>query len=104
MCVATNSCRQYNRPSCAHRMLRSAIRASRGVRICLQECATLSGAASASGRPDLSDVERLTRGEAAKRRGTGSRDVPHRLNADERVSWELAKVRTFALGSAHSNG
>jgi hypothetical protein len=50
-----------------------------------------------SARPDLADVERLTRGEGAKRRGTGSRDVPHRLNADERAVWELSKKRHFMV-------
>jgi len=44
-------------------------------------------------RPDVADVERLARGDAAKRRGVGSRDVPHRLNESERAAWELAKRR-----------
>lgn len=52
---------------------------------------------SASVRPTLDDVERISRGQAAKRRGTGSRAVPHRLNAAERVEWELAKKRKFLL-------
>ena len=39
------------------------------------------------GRPDISDVERISRGEGAKRRGTGSREVPHRLNEAERLAW-----------------
>ena len=54
--------------------------------------ARVMAAASSSGRPTLEDVERLTRGEAAKRRGTGNRQVPHRLNEAERLAWELAKV------------
>lgn len=46
----------------------------------------------ASGRPSLDDVERLSMGQAAKKRGTGSRRVCHRLNESERkvcrpVSW-----------------
>lgn len=39
---------------------------------------------SDSGRPSLDDVERLSRGQAAKKRGTGSRGVCHRLNESER--------------------
>lgn len=67
-------------------------------------------------RPSLDDVERISKGEAqtvavlsrlhaqniccthpagdgAKRRGTGSRQVPHRLNADERKQYDLAKQK-----------
>lgn len=40
--------------------------------------------AGKSGRPSLDDVERLSRGQAAKKRGTGSRGVCHRLNESER--------------------
>eukprot|EP01031_Cornospumella_fuschlensis_P034365 gene34365-41597_t len=46
-------------------------------------------------RPSLDDVERISRGQAAKKRGTGSRAVPHRLNTMERKEWELAKKRRF---------
>ena len=42
-------------------------------------------------RPSLDDVERISRGQAAKKRGTGSRAVPHRLNNMERKELELAK-------------
>ena len=38
-------------------------------------------------RPTLDDVERISKGQAAKRRGTGSRAVPHRLNEMERKEW-----------------
>lgn len=48
-------------------------------------------------RPSLDDVERISRGEAAKKRGTGSRAVPHRLNTMERKEWDLAKKRKFLL-------
>ncbi len=48
-------------------------------------------------RPTLDDVERISKGQAAKRRGTGSRAVPHRLNAQERKEWDLAKKRCFLL-------
>lgn len=51
-------------------------------------------------RPSLDDVERISRGQAAKRRGTGSRSVPHRLNEDERRQYELAIQKGFlTLGS-----
>lgn len=54
-------------------------------------------------RPSLADVERLARGLAAARRGTGSRAVPHRLNAEELAAYELAKRRGFAVvkGTGH---
>jgi hypothetical protein len=48
-------------------------------------------------RPSLDDIERISRGEAAKRRGIGSRQVPHRLNSMERKEWALAKVRRFVM-------
>lgn len=48
-------------------------------------------------RPTIDDVERISKGLAAKRRGTGSRQVPHRLNALERKEWELAKKRRFLM-------
>ena len=41
----------------------------------------------------MQDVESIGRGNAAKQRGTGSRRVPHRLNADERKLYELAKQK-----------
>lgn len=75
-------------------MLRcTALRVSRSAHGCLRNSVTRAAAGvPAAGRAVLEDVERLTRGEAAKRRGTGSRAVPHRLNADERALWDLAKV------------
>lgn len=47
-------------------------------------------------RPTIDDVDRISRGDAAKVRGTGSRQIPHRLNAEERTLYEQAKkkVRT----------
>ncbi|CAM9607161.1 unnamed protein product, partial [Heterosigma akashiwo] len=50
---------------------------------------------SASGRPSLDDVERISKGQGAKKRGTGSRAVPHRLNEAERKEWDLAKRRGY---------
>jgi len=40
-------------------------------------------------RPSIDDVERISKGLAAKRRGTGSRAVPHRLNEAERKEWVI---------------
>jgi hypothetical protein len=42
---------------------------------------------------------RLARGDGAKRRGTGSFHIPHRLNADERPVYEAAKKRVSVAGS-----
>lgn len=44
-------------------------------------------------RPSLDDVQRISTGDAARHRGTGSRAVPHRLNAEERKQYELAKSK-----------
>lgn len=38
---------------------------------------------------------RLSRGQAAKKRGTGSRAICHRLNEMERKEFELAKKMGF---------
>ena len=48
-------------------------------------------------RPSIDDVERISKGLAAKRRGTGSRAVPHRLNAEERIEWEIAKKKKYLV-------
>lgn len=42
-------------------------------------------------RPSLDDVERLSYGKGARRRGTGSKYVCHRLNQEERKLYDLAK-------------
>ena len=55
----------------------------------------------ASVRPSLVDVERLSRGQAATRRGIGSRQVPHRLNADERGAYLRAIANGFAVVRGH---
>lgn len=61
---------------------------------CARACAALPPPPSAGSdgpwRPDVQDVDRLSRGQAARTRGTGSRAVPHRLNADERRAYEQA--------------
>ena len=48
-----------------------------------------------SWRPALDDVKRISRGERAKRRGVGSRSVPHRLNADEQKAFDSALKKRF---------
>lgn len=53
---------------------------------------------SDSGRPSLDDVERLSRGQAAKKRGTGSRGVCHRLNESER---KARRLLMFPGSTAH---
>ena len=61
------------------------------------------GASRAIVRPTLDDVERLARGDATKRRGIGSRRIPHRLNMEERRAYEVALRTGYAVldGSGH---
>ena len=52
-------------------------------------------------RPTINDVERISWGKPAKKKGTGSRGVPHRLNQDERRSFEQARNKGFLeMGSS----
>lgn len=53
-------------------------------------------------RPSLLDVERLSLGERATRRGVGSRQVPHRLNQDEKLAFALATKVGYAV--VHGRG
>lgn len=46
-------------------------------------------------RPTVDDVERISWGQPARRKGTGSRGVPHRLDANERLLWDIARERGF---------
>jgi hypothetical protein len=46
-------------------------------------------------RPTVNDVELISWGKPAKQKGTGSRGVPHRLNADERRSFDQARRKGF---------
>lgn len=46
-------------------------------------------------RPTIDDIDKISRGKAAQKRGTGSRAVPHRLNEKERIEFDLAKKRKF---------
>lgn len=46
-------------------------------------------------RPTINDVERISWGKPAKRKGTGSRGVPHRLNEEERSLFDQARRKGF---------
>lgn len=47
-------------------------------------------------RPTVSDVERISWGKPAKKKGTGSRGVPHRLNhEEERYLFDQARRKGF---------
>jgi hypothetical protein len=52
-------------------------------------------------RPSMDDVDRVSKGGAAKRRGTGSFHIPHRLNSDERPVYEAAKKKVSAQPAHH---
>ncbi|CAB9510271.1 expressed unknown protein [Seminavis robusta] len=53
-------------------------------------------------RPNKQDVERISWGKPAKKKGTGSRGVPHRINRDERFLFDQARTKGFleVAGSA----
>ena len=53
-------------------------------------------------RPTRDDVTRIAAGRPAKARGTGSRAVPHRLDAGERGAWEGAHRAGFL--ALHGSG
>jgi hypothetical protein len=44
-------------------------------------------------RPDMNDVDRLSKGGGARKRGTGNTNIPHRLNNEERPVYESAKKK-----------
>ena len=46
-------------------------------------------------RPDVRDVEKISFGMPAKKKRTGSRGVPHRLNEEERRSFDQARRQGF---------
>ncbi len=46
-------------------------------------------------RPTLDDVDRISWGKPAKKKSTGSRGVPHRLNEDERKLYDFARQKGF---------
>lgn len=46
-------------------------------------------------RPTVNDVERISWGKPAKKKGTGSRGIPHRLNEEERFLFDQARRKGF---------
>jgi len=46
-------------------------------------------------RPTIDDVDRISWGRQAKKKGTGSRGVPHRLNDEERTLYDFARKKGF---------
>lgn len=56
---------------------------------------TPPAAAARPGRPSAGDAARLARGDAARTRGTGSRAVPHRLDAAEAAAFARARAAGF---------
>ena len=46
-------------------------------------------------RPTADDVDRISWGKPAKKKTTGSRGVPHRLNEEERVIYDMARRKGF---------
>ena len=49
------------------------------------------------------DVERLSRGQPAKKKGYGSRNVPHRLNEEERSEMDRASKKGYVTLSGRGN-
>lgn len=49
------------------------------------------------------DVDRLSRGQPSKKKGYGSRSVPHRLNDAERSELDRAAVKGFLVLSGNGN-
>ena len=48
-------------------------------------------------RPSLDDVERISYGKRANKRGTGSYNICHRLNQDERQLYNQAKSNNYLI-------
>ena len=46
-------------------------------------------------RPSRDDVDRISWGKPSKKKGVGSRGMPHRLNAEEREAYDRAKRAGF---------
>lgn len=64
---------------------------------------TRDGTVNELRRISRDDVDRLSRGQPAKKKGYGSRAVPHRLNDAERAELDRASIRGFLVvaGSGH---
>ena len=55
----------------------------------------LPEAATECWRPTTDDVDRISWGKPAIKKSTGSRGVPHRLNDEERVLYDMARRKGF---------
>ena len=64
-----------------------------------QHLAFLNAGTQSPARPDFVDVNNISHGKAARRRGTGSRSVPHRLDAEAQKMFSLGKKRGFIVVS-----
>jgi len=47
------------------------------------------------------DVDRISWGKPAKKKSTGSRGVPHRLNEEERNLYDMARRKGFVEIGTH---
>ena len=59
------------------------------------DCPPPPVAATECWRPTIDDVDRISWGRNAKKKGTGSRGVPHRLNDEERSLYDFARQKGF---------
>lgn len=78
-----------------HAMLAASVRARTSMLVCCLAAVGPPMAEQACRRPTIDDVERISWGRSAKQKGTGSRGVPHRLNADERRAYDSARSKGF---------
>lgn len=64
---------------------------------------TRSGKTNELRRISRDDVDRLSRGQPSKRKGYGSRNVPHRLNDEERMEMDRAAGKGFLVLTGAGN-
>lgn len=64
---------------------------------------TRNGTTNTLRRISRDDVERLSRGQPSKHKGYGSRNVPHRLNEEERSALERAANKGYLTVSGGGN-
>ena len=67
------------------------------ISLCTPATASLAPpvAAKQCWRPTIDDVDRISWGRPAKKKGTGSRGTPHRLNDEERTLYDFARRKGF---------
>ena len=73
---------------------------------CGEQKKTRDGRVNNLRRISRDDVERLSRGQPSKNRGYGSRNVPHRLNEEERQEMDRASRRGYVMlaGTGYRRG